>query len=80
MSGATVTSKGQITIPIDVRKRLGVETGDRVEFIEIEPGVFKILPVTNDITELKGIIPKPKKLVSLEDMDMAIKNRAGNRR
>ena len=80
MSGATLTSKGQITIPKDVRERLGIDTGDRVEFIEMEPGVFKILPVTHDITELKGIIAKPKESVSLQDMEAAIKNRVVNKR
>ncbi len=38
MPTATLTSKGQITIPIDVRNRMNVNTGDRVEFIEIGPG------------------------------------------
>ena len=80
MSGARLTSKGQITIPKDVRRRLGVDVGDRVEFVEMEPGVFKILPATSDITELKGIISKPQKSVTLQDMDAAIKNRAGNKR
>ena len=38
MTTATLTSKGQITIPAAVRKSLGVETGDRVEFVEVAPG------------------------------------------
>lgn len=37
MSIATVTSKGQITIPADVRQALQVEAGDRVGFLEAEP-------------------------------------------
>ncbi len=40
MSAATVTSKGQITIPADVRQALQVKAGDRVEFVQIEPGCF----------------------------------------
>ncbi len=41
---ATVTSKGQVTIPLEVRRRLGVKEGDRVEFV-IEGGVTVIRPV-----------------------------------
>lgn len=33
MTTATPTSKGQITIPVEVRKALGVDAGDRVEFV-----------------------------------------------
>lgn len=80
MSEATLTSKGQITIPKDVRDRLGIGAGDRVEFVEIESGVFKFVPATNDISALKGIISKPKKTISLQAMDDAIKNKARNKR
>ncbi len=80
MSEATLTSKGQITIPKDVRDRLGIGAGDRVEFVEIESGVFKFVPATNDISALKGIISKPKKNISLQAMDDAIKNKARNKR
>ncbi len=40
MATATLTSKGQITIPVQVRTALGLETGDRVEFVEMEDGKF----------------------------------------
>ncbi len=40
MSTATVTGKGQITIPADVRQALQAKAGDRVEFVQIEPGRF----------------------------------------
>jgi AbrB family looped-hinge helix DNA binding protein len=32
MTAATITSKGQVTIPVDVRNHLGLESGDRIEF------------------------------------------------
>ncbi|TLZ20237.1 MAG: AbrB/MazE/SpoVT family DNA-binding domain-containing protein, partial [Gammaproteobacteria bacterium] len=38
MASATLTSKGQVTLPKSVRERLGVEAGDRLEFIESEQG------------------------------------------
>jgi len=49
MTTATITSKGQVTIPKDVRTRLGVDTGDRVEFVEIQEGVFQIMAATQDL-------------------------------
>jgi len=80
MSSAWLTSKGQITIPKNVRDRLGIDTGDRVEFIEMELGVFKILPATNDISKLKGMIKAPKKPVSLQDIEAAINRKARKNR
>lgn len=80
MSSATLSVKGQITIPKNVREQLGLNTGDRIEFIEIEKGIFKIVPATHDVTALKGIIKKPGKAVLLEAMENAIKNKAGAKR
>jgi AbrB family looped-hinge helix DNA binding protein len=72
MTTATITSKGQVTIPKDVRARLGIGTGDRVEFVEIQDGVFQIVAANQDVQALKGIVPKPKKPVTLEEMNQAI--------
>jgi len=72
MPSATVTAKGQITIPIQVRAALGVSFGDRIDFIEVEKGRFVIVPATCSVQELKGIIPKPKKPVSIEEMNGAM--------
>lgn len=79
MTTAVVTSKGQITIPKAVRERLGVETGDRVEFVEVEKGVYTVVAATRDIRDLKGMIPKPAKPVSVEDMRRAVAKMAGRR-
>lgn len=79
MPTAIVTSKGQITIPKPVREGLGVETGDRVEFVELEKGVYTVVAATRDIRDLKGIIPKPAKPVSVEDMHGAVRRLAGRR-
>lgn len=78
MAAATVTSKGQITLPKSVRDRLGVEAGDRVEFIESERG-FLVVPATRDIRSLKGIVPRPRKPVSIEEMNKAIAKMGGRR-
>lgn len=74
MSAATITSKGQVTIPVDVRQRLGLESGDRIEFVEIEGG-FAIKPATDDVRTLKGLLRKPARPVSIEDMNAVIRAR-----
>ena len=71
MPSATLTSKGQITVPIEVRNSLGLSFGDRIDFVEVEKGRFLILPATCSVQELKGFIPKPKKPVSIKDMNGA---------
>lgn len=72
MSSATVTGKGQIMIPADVRQALQVEAGDRVEFFEVEPGRFEVVAATRSITELKGMFGKAGKKVSIEEMNRTI--------
>ncbi|WP_426118657.1 AbrB/MazE/SpoVT family DNA-binding domain-containing protein [Pseudomonas sp. DSP3-2-2] len=72
MATATVTSKGQITIPAQVRASLGLDTGDRIEFVDIGNGKFAIIAATHSVRDLKGLIRKPAKPVSIEDMNLAI--------
>lgn len=72
MSTATMTSKGQITIPAIVRASLGVEAGDRVEFIQVEPGRFELVAATQPVTALKGLVRKPASPVTIEAMNKAI--------
>lgn len=75
MATATLTGKGQITIPVEVRQALKLDTGDRVEFVEVEPGRFEIVPATRSVTALKGMFGKPQRTVSLEEMNAAIAKR-----
>jgi AbrB family looped-hinge helix DNA binding protein len=75
MSTATLTSKGQITIPLDVRKDLRVEAGDRVEFVQIAPGRYEVVAATRDVRDLKGMFGKPAKPVSIDAMNAAIARR-----
>lgn len=73
MATATLTSKGQVTIPVDVRTHLGLATGDRIEFVFNEQsGRYEVVPATRSVTALKGIIRKPAQPVSIEDMNAVI--------
>ena len=72
MATSTITSKGQVTIPVSIRTALGLESGGRIEFIEVESGKYAIIPATNPIENLKGMLRKPEKPISIEDMNTAI--------
>ncbi|WP_447903432.1 AbrB/MazE/SpoVT family DNA-binding domain-containing protein [Pseudomonas serbica] len=69
MATATVNSKGQITIPVQVRAALGVREGDKIEFIDLKNGQFAIVAATCSVERLKGLIRKPKGIVSIDDMN-----------
>lgn len=81
MTAATVTSKGQVTIPMDVRNRLGLESGDRIEFSFNETtGRYEVFPATRSISSLKGIVKKPDSPVSIDDMNRAIAEKGASAR
>jgi AbrB family looped-hinge helix DNA binding protein len=72
MATATLTSKGRVTIPQEMRRRLNVNTGHRLEFVELPSGEFSIRPAVHDVRSLKGLLRKPAKPVSLDDMKNAV--------
>jgi antitoxin PrlF len=75
MATATLTTKGQITIPAEVRASLGVDVGDRVEFVEVAPGRYEFIAATRSVTALKGMFGKARKAVSIGEMNAAIARR-----
>lgn len=72
MATATVSSKGQVTLPREVRATLGVSAGDRLDFIRLEDGTYAIVPASHSIRVLKGLLPRREKAVSLKQMGAAI--------
>lgn len=72
MSIATVTTKGQVTIPKPVREALRLAAGDRVEFVDLGNGRFELVAATRDITELRGMLGPVATPVSIEDMNKAV--------
>ena len=72
MSEAKMTSKGQLTVPKDVRQKLGLKPGDRIRFLIEADGRVRLMPAKRDVSELVGILPKPKRTLRLEEMDEAI--------
>ena len=72
MPTATMTSKGQITIPIEIRKALGLDAGDKIDFFEFEKGQFAIAPRTASIRDLEGCVPRLDYVPTIEEMNEAI--------
>ena len=71
MIESAVTSKGQTTLPRQVRKSLGLEPGDRVRYI-ISDGEVRLVKARS-VMELEGILHRPgQESVSLEEMEQAI--------
>ncbi|MFO8072469.1 MAG: type II toxin-antitoxin system PrlF family antitoxin [Polyangia bacterium] len=79
MAAATITSKGQITIPKSIRKMLRLEAGDRIGFVVREDGVVEMKPETLDIRELRGCLDPRRHGVSLEEMEKDIAAEATDR-
>lgn len=76
MPVSTITSKGQITIPKEIREHLHVQAGDKINFILDESGKVVFEPSTLDVAELKGILQrKNMKPVSVQEMKKTIKER-----
>ena len=80
MPSATLTSKGQITLPKAIRDLLRLDAGDRVDFIVKDDGTVVLRPATVDVRELKGLLHrKGIKPLSVEAMNAIIRRRAAGR-
>ena len=76
MPTATLTTKGQVTIPKEVREHLGVDTGDRLSFVVQEDGTVIVKPITRDVRELGGLLHRPgQRRVSINQMHEGIARR-----
>jgi antitoxin PrlF len=79
---ATVTSKGQITLPRAVRTRLGIRTGSRIRFTLPPGGGFQAHPVLSELEDLWALADQPGKsapVISFDKMNAAKARRAGRR-
>ena len=78
MPTSTLTSKGQTVIPKAVRNHLGLQPGDKLDFVVQDNGDVLIRPAVHDVKRLKGMLFSPgSKPVTIEDMNLAIKQRKG---
>jgi antitoxin PrlF len=77
MPTATITSKGQITIPAEIRKKLRLKAGDKISFFEDEPGKYTLVPKTGSIMDMAGILKRlgysrPGPAPTIEEMNEAV--------
>lgn len=68
MAEAAVTSKGQITIPADVRKAMGLKAQDRVVFTVLHDGTTVMRAKTKSIKDMKGMLKHKGKRVPVSEM------------
>jgi antitoxin PrlF len=79
MAKATLTSKGQITIPKEIRDHLGLSAGDRLDFQIADSGAVLVEPETVDMRSLRSLLKPRGRKVSLAEMDRAIRRGASGR-
>ena len=79
METSTLTRKGQTTIPRAVRERLGLKPGDRIGFEFVGEREVRLLPRNLTVKDLRGMLPRPSRAATLEEMDDAIAAGAAER-
>lgn len=81
MPSATVTSKGQVTIPKSIRQALKVRAGDRLDFVVENEGRVVVRAGTADAADLKGLLHRPgRRPVTIDEMNAAVERQGRRRR
>jgi antitoxin PrlF len=68
---ATIISKGQITVPKEIRERLRLKPGDRVE-IYVDPDGRAVMERTLTLEELSAVLPRPERALNVREINQAI--------
>ncbi len=71
-----VTSKGQITIPEVIRRRLRLQAGEQIEWTVLEDGVVEVRRAGGTLEALTSILPKPTTRRTLAELDQAVLRKA----
>jgi AbrB family looped-hinge helix DNA binding protein len=72
MPASTLTSKGQITIPREIRERLHLRVGSRIDFIVEPSGQVVLKPLDSNFRSIRGIVlSRRKRPVSIREMNEA---------
>ena len=80
MTSATLTSKGQVTIPKAIRESLRLHTGDKVEFVITESKEALLRPITRKVDEVFGRLHKTgRKPISVAKMNNGIRQKVRER-
>ena len=70
---ATLTSKGQVTLPKQIRNRLRLHAGDKLDFFVKDDRNIEIIPLKEPPQQLRGMLGKSVRSVSIDEMNTAIK-------
>jgi antitoxin PrlF len=76
MPSSTLTGKGRITIPREIRDALGLDPGDRLSFRMCRDGVVEVTVEKVDVLSLYGLLKPKVNGVSLAEMEKAIRKEA----
>lgn len=68
----TISTKGQITIPSQIREQADLRAGDKVRFMIDDHGSVVLFPIRGSIRDAFGVLPKPKRALSIEEMNEAV--------
>jgi AbrB family looped-hinge helix DNA binding protein len=70
MATASVTSKGQVTLPKEVREHLHIAAGDRLDFVIDEAGEVRLRPLRGSVQALFGLLRRPgQRALSVDEID-----------
>ena len=72
----TISSKGQVTIPVEIRNMLRLNTGDRIDFVVFDKNRVEMMPKKGSVCTLKGLVKWSGKPMTLKQMDEAIASEA----
>jgi AbrB family looped-hinge helix DNA binding protein len=72
MSETRMTSRGRITLPREVRVTLNLRPGDRIRFLPQEDGTVRMRAINKDISSLIGILPRPRRARTIEEINEGI--------
>ena len=72
---ATLTYKGQVTIPVEIRKKLKLHAGDKIDFIYLGHNKAEIIVKNHSLKDLKGALKKPPFTATIEEMNRAIEDK-----
>ena len=72
----TMSSKGQVTIPVEIRNMLRLNTGDRIDFVVFDKSRVELMPKKGSVGTLKGLVTWTGKPMTLKQMDAAIEGEA----
>lgn len=78
MTTAKMTTQGRVTIPIQIRKSLGINAGDKLKFFRSSGGKVFLLSKNFDVIELKGALPKPSETVYLERIEESVRQQGSD--